>query len=264
MFLSVGFVLTATGPATLGDNVFSSTSIDEVGTDNWNEFEDHYAFVYTNPEKGSKKVLVKCLVMNRKLLVETLAENSSQPLHLEIDIDDYVGESTSGNYSALYKNLEKLVNGLEKEVISKLNCSAVDPPRKLYLVKEKRYLEDVMAHKQAIPFRRFCGGVGRTTQAKNRHSNGQGRWPVKSAKFILDLLKNAESNAEVKGLDVDALYISHIQVNQAQKQRLRTYRAHGRINPYMYSPCHIELILSEKEEPVKKEPETQLAASKSK
>ncbi|KAK6241867.1 hypothetical protein SCA6_007256, partial [Theobroma cacao] len=136
--------------------------------------------------------------------------------------------------------------------------------RKLPLPKAKRYLEDVMAHKQAIPFRRFCGGVGRTAQAKNRHSNGQGRWPVKSAKFILDLLKNAESNAEVKGLDVDALYISHIQVNQAQKQRRRTYRAHGRINPYMSSPCHIELILSEKEEPVKKEPETQLAASKSK
>lgn len=65
------------------------------------------------------------------------------------------------------------------------------------LVKAKRYLEDVLVHKQAIPFRRFCRGVGRTAQAKNRHSNGQGRWPVKSAKFILDLLKNAESNAEV-------------------------------------------------------------------
>lgn len=69
--------------------------------------------------------------------------------------------------------------------------------RKLPLVKAKRYLEDVTAHKQAIPFTRFCGGVGRTAQAKNRHPNGQGRWPVKSAKFILDLLKNAESNAEV-------------------------------------------------------------------
>ncbi|URD95734.1 60S ribosomal protein [Musa troglodytarum] len=125
--------------------------------------------------------------------------------------------------------------------------------RKLPLAKAKKYLEDVIAHKQAIPFRRFCGGVGRTAQAKGRHPNGQGRWPVKSARFILDLLKNAESNAEVKGLDVDALYISHIQVNQAQRQR-----------PYMSSPCHIELILSEKEEPVKKEPETQIAPSKPK
>ncbi|KAJ8451529.1 hypothetical protein Cgig2_018163 [Carnegiea gigantea] len=58
---------------------------------------------------------------------------------------------------------------------------------------------------------------------------------------------------QMKGLDVDSLYISHIQVNQAQKQRRRTYRAHGRINPYMSHPCHIELILSEKEEPVRKE-----------
>ena len=35
---------------------------------------------------------------------------------------------------------------------------------------------------------------------------------------------------QVKGLDVDTLTISHIQVNQAQRQRRRTYRAHGRIN----------------------------------
>uniref|UniRef100_A0A0D6QR22 50S ribosomal protein L22, chloroplastic n=1 Tax=Araucaria cunninghamii TaxID=56994 RepID=A0A0D6QR22_ARACU len=136
--------------------------------------------------------------------------------------------------------------------------------KKMQLAKAKSYLEDVLAHKQAVPFRRFCGGVGRTAQVKARHSNGQGRWPVKSANFLLGLLKNAESNAEVKGLDVDTLYVSHIQVNQAQKQRRRTYRAHGRINPYMSSPCHIELILSEKEAPVKKEAETQIAPRKPK
>ena len=90
--------------------------------------------------------------------------------------------------------------------------------KKLPLGKAKGYLEDVMAHKQAIPFRRFCRGARRTAQEKNRHSNGQGCWPVKSAKFILDLLKNAESNAEVKGLDVDALYISHIQVNRLRSR----------------------------------------------
>ena len=52
----------------------------------------------------------------------------------------------------------------------------------------------------------------------------QGRWPVKSCRFLLDLLKNAESNADVKGLDVDALVIEHIQVNAAAKLRRRTYR----------------------------------------
>ncbi|MER0387599.1 uL22 family ribosomal protein, partial [Vibrio vulnificus] len=65
----------------------------------------------------------------------------------------------------------------------------------------------------------------------------------------------AESNAESKGLDVDALVVKHVQVNKAQKGRRRTYRAHGRINAYMSSPCHIELILEEKEQAVKAEAE---------
>lgn len=128
--------------------------------------------------------------------------------------------------------------------------------RKLELSKAKRYLNDVIARKTVIPFRRFCGGVGRTAQAKVVGStNGQGRWPVKSCRFLLDLLKNAESNAESKGLDTDTLYVQHIQVNKAMKQRRRTYRAHGRINPYMSSPCHVEIVLAEKEENVPKEAE---------
>ena len=55
------------------------------------------------------------------------------------------------------------------------------------------------------------------------------RWPTKSAEFLLGLLKNAESNADSKGLDTGNLIVKHIQVNQAPKQRRRTYRAHGRV-----------------------------------
>lgn len=55
------------------------------------------------------------------------------------------------------------------------------------------------------------------------------RWPVKSAEFLLGLLKNAEANADTKGLDTSNLIVKHIQVNQAPKQRRRTYRAHGRV-----------------------------------
>lgn len=70
--------------------------------------------------------------------------------------------------------------------------------RDMELVKAKKYLDDVLAHKRAIPFRRFCGGVGRTAQAKNEgQTTGQARWPKKSAQVLLGLLKNAESNAEV-------------------------------------------------------------------
>ena len=41
-------------------------------------------------------------------------------------------------------------------------------------------------------------------------------------------------------------------VNRAAQMRRRTYRAHGRINAYMSSPCHIELILTEKDDVVVK------------
>eukprot|EP00736_Rhodelphis_marinus_P014011 Rmarinus@m.24581 len=119
------------------------------------------------------------------------------------------------------------------------------------LRKAQRFLSDVIAKKQCVPFRRFVGGPTRPAQAKAWRTS-QGRWPKKSAEFLLQLLKNAESNAELKNLDVDSLCVSHIQVNRAQKQRRRTYRAHGRINAYMCSPSHIELILSEKSADVRK------------
>jgi len=54
--------------------------------------------------------------------------------------------------------------------------------------------------------------------------------PYKYFMYNFVVIKFLIALPQVKGLDVDALYISHIQVNQAQKQRRRTYRAHGRIN----------------------------------
>jgi ribosomal protein uL22 len=114
-----------------------------------------------------------------------------------------------------------------------------------------KYLENVTELKEAIPFRRFAGSTGRSAQGKP-FGTDKARHPVKSAEFLIGLLKNAEANADTKGLDTSNLIVKHIQVNQAPKQRRRTYRAHGRINPYMSNPCHIELILTEGEEAVTK------------
>lgn len=119
------------------------------------------------------------------------------------------------------------------------------------LRRAQRYLKNVIGKKEIVPYRRFNGGVGRKAQVQVWGTT-QGRWPQKSAEFLLQLLRNAESNADYKGLDVDRLVVDHIQVNRAPKMRRRTYRAHGRINPYMSSPCHLEVILSEKEQAVAK------------
>lgn len=42
-----------------------------------------------------------------------------------------------------------------------------------------------------------------------------GRWPEKSVKFMLRLLKNAESNADAKNIDLEDLFIKSIVVQQA-------------------------------------------------
>merc|ERR1711976_302883 len=90
-------------------------------------------------------------------------------------------------------------------------------------------------------------------QAKQSKAPGNcGRWPVKATAVVKDLLSNAIANAEAKGLDADALYISHAQCNRAPPGRRRTYRAHGRIGKYASQPAHIEFILSEKSEGVEK------------
>ncbi|KAJ7961348.1 Proteasome inhibitor-related [Quillaja saponaria] len=123
-FLATGHVLMATGPPAFSENALSNLSADEVGIDGWNERVDEYAFVYTSPEKGSEKVLVKCLVMGGKLLVDALSQGASEPAHLEINVGDYVGENGSSNYSAQFKNLEKLLKSLDTEILSKLDGSS--------------------------------------------------------------------------------------------------------------------------------------------
>jgi large subunit ribosomal protein L17e len=101
------------------------------------------------------------------------------------------------------------------------------------LARAVAYLKNVVDQKEAIPFRRFAGGIGRTAQAK-AFKTTKARWPQKSVKFVINLLKNAESNADLKGLEISKLFVAHIQVNQAPKQRRRTFRAHGRINGILF------------------------------
>jgi len=158
-----------------------------------------------------------------------------------------------GRYSREPDNPSKSckAKGSNLRVHFKNTREAASAIKRMPLRRAIRFLKNVIEKKECVPFRRYNGGVGRCAQAK-QWSVTQGRWPKKSAEFLLQLLKNAESNADNKSLDADRLVIDHIQVNRAPKMRRRTYRAHGRINPYMSSPCHIEVILAEKEDIVSK------------
>ena len=121
----------------------------------------------------------------------------------------------------------------------------------MLLKKAEQYLKEVLEHKRCIPYTKYDGSMGRTGQAI-QFGLTKGRWPEKSIKIVLNLLKNASANAEAKKLNVDKLAIKKVVVNQAMKGRRRTYRAHGRINAYLSSNCHIEIFCEEVKERVKK------------
>ncbi|KAI6675151.1 hypothetical protein NL676_003057 [Syzygium grande] len=122
-FLASGYSLAATGPAACAADALSSSSTEEVGIDRWNEADDEYAFVYVSPE-DSKKVLVKCLAMDDKLVVDALKDGAAEPVHLEIAVDEFIGEDGTASYSGQFKNLDKLVKSLDTEILSKLNGSS--------------------------------------------------------------------------------------------------------------------------------------------
>ncbi|KAG6385071.1 hypothetical protein SASPL_153895 [Salvia splendens] len=111
-FVATGYVLHATGPPAFADDALSVSCKDEDGMDGWNDVEDNYAFVYSNPENGSKRVLVNCL------------EGDSKPLHLELDAGEYVQEDAGSNYGLQFRNLGKLVENVNKEILNKLDAAS--------------------------------------------------------------------------------------------------------------------------------------------
>ena len=124
------------------------------------------------------------------------------------------------------------------------------------VVAAKTYLENVLQYKDAIPFTKYTGGIGRHSAAKKYKTPGDKvAWPQKATKTFLDLLTNIASNSVAKGLEPSKVTLTHANCNQAPKMRRRTYRAHGRINAYMSCPAHIQLIGEEKSEEIVKEKE---------
>jgi len=119
------------------------------------------------------------------------------------------------------------------------------------LNKAIKYMDNVLEHRQIIPFRRYNGGIGRHAQAKVFKVT-QGRWPEKCVKSVRELLINLRANAESAKLNVDDCVITHVVVQRAVSGRRRTYRAHGRISPYLSSNCHVEFHCVQQAKDVKK------------
>ncbi|XP_030759864.1 60S ribosomal protein L17-like [Sitophilus oryzae] len=118
--------------------------------------------------------------------------------------------------------------------------------RGMTVQRAEAYLKNVLAHKECVPFKIFKGGIGKCAQAKQFRTI-IGRWPKNAVKCVQDLLRNAISNAEFYGKDTQNLAIVQIQVNQAPVSVRKTFRAHGRINPYERHLSHIQMVLRKKD-----------------
>lgn len=74
-----------------------------------------------------------------------------------------------------------------------------------------RLLNDVVAERTAIPFRRYAkGGTG------HKPGIGPGRYPKNACIEVVKLLKQAEANARNKGLDSASLVVKNILANKGQ------------------------------------------------
>jgi large subunit ribosomal protein L22 len=110
------------------------------------------------------------------------------------------------------------------------------------LGKAKQFLEDVVALKRAVPFRKT------TRNIKHRKDGvGPGKYPVKVAAAFLRVLKDAESNAEYKGLDPERMFVRHAAANRASPIRGIMPRAQGRATAWDTHTSHLEIVLEERE-----------------
>ena len=139
----------------------------------------------------------------------------------------------------------------ERMVKASLREVSISPKHAVEIAREirgmmvedaRRYLEDVVNMKRAVPFKRYNRKVPHRRGLNKWHS---GRYPVKAAKFFLKLLDNLENNAEFKGLDTSRLKIIHCVALKGRKIRKYIPRAYGRSSPFFDTLTHVEIVAEE-------------------
>jgi large subunit ribosomal protein L22 len=118
-------------------------------------------------------------------------------------------------------------------------CTAI---KGLKLDQAKAFLEQVQQKKKAVPFRKHRKTL---PHRKNLQKIAAGRYPVKAATQILEVLESAESNAMYKGLDTERLRIAHAAAYPGIKIKRFIPRAMGRATPRNKTLCHVEIVLEQ-------------------
>src|SRR5579862_7344699 len=91
--------------------------------------------------------------------------------------------------------------GIELHISPKKTYEVMNAIRGKSLDDARSFLEGVVELRTPVPFRRYNQEVAHKTRI------GPGRYPKKVAKHLLEILQNAESNAEYEGMDTDTLFV---------------------------------------------------------
>ncbi len=132
--------------------------------------------------------------------------------------------------------------GLEIPMSPKKTYEVLNAIRGLPVDRARTLLEDAIALRRAIPFRRY------NQETAHHRGTGPGRFAVKVAKNVLQVLENAEENAEYEGLDADRLFVK---VAASARGRIRPAsmpRAHGRATEWNEQTTNVEIVLAERAE----------------
>ncbi len=116
-------------------------------------------------------------------------------------------------------------------------CAAI---KGMMLDDAKEYLRQLIAKKKPVPFKRYNKKL-----PHRRGLQGAGRYPVKAARRILEVLESAEANADFKGLDLENLRVTHAAAYPGAKIRRYMPRAFGRATPRFETLCHVEIVLEQ-------------------
>jgi large subunit ribosomal protein L22 len=144
-------------------------------------------------------------------------------------------------YQAEERNIAR-ARGVELPMSPKKTYEVLNAIRGRSLEQARTFLEGVEALERPVPFRRY------NQETAHKKGIGPGRYPKKVAKNVLQVLQNAEANAEFDGLDVDRLFVAVAASSRGRIQKARMPRAHGRATAWNEQTTSVEIVLKERAE----------------
>ncbi len=150
-------------------------------------------------------------------------------------------------YSFKFRDESKIAKAMiwDVPVHPKVMREVAEAIKGMKLNQAEKFLERVIAQKEAVPFRHAHGKQAHRRGLADKWGWPAGRYPVKAARYMLKLLKNVENNAEVKNLDLDNLKIIAIAVHKGITLKRWMPRAYGRASPKYRIHSHVEIAVME-------------------